>query len=121
MVAWFILALQLVHSVFSIEGWALGTMAGITAGIVAGYIKEVLDFSTPLLTMITVQIFQVFWFLFITIVISLKVGSFDHFASHFFSALPGTIILSVMSPGVFFLLDKIWSADQAGTQRGVSL
>lgn len=32
---WLIMILQLVHSAFSIEGWALGTLAGIIVMIAA--------------------------------------------------------------------------------------
>ena len=40
---WLIMILQFVHSAFSIEGWALGTLAGIIVMIAANYLKELLQ------------------------------------------------------------------------------
>ena len=63
MVPWLILGLQMIHSVFSIEGWALGTLAGLIVMMSANYLKEVLHLTTAFMTMITVQLFQVIWYL----------------------------------------------------------
>ncbi len=40
MVPWLILILQTVHSAFSVEGWALGTLAGLIVLVSANYLKE---------------------------------------------------------------------------------
>src|SRR6187402_3439661 len=42
LVPWLILGLQMVHSIFSIEGWALGTLAGLIVMMSANYLKEIL-------------------------------------------------------------------------------
>ena len=41
-----VLLLQYIHSLFSIEGWALGTVAGVLICMLCAYLKELLDFSS---------------------------------------------------------------------------
>src|SRR6478735_4625239 len=51
-VPWMIMGLQIVHSIFSVEGWALGTLAGLIVMMSANYLKEILHLSTAFMTMI---------------------------------------------------------------------
>jgi len=103
-----ILIIQLVHSVFTVEGWAYGTFVGVLVCLVINYAKEILDFSNPLSTMVIVQIFQLIWFILLTLLICLKVGSYDAFFPRFFSFIPGSIVLSLISPFFFKIFEKIW-------------
>src|SRR6476661_3718651 len=45
-VPWMILGLQVMHSAFSVEGWALGTLAGLIVMMSANYLKELLHLSS---------------------------------------------------------------------------
>lgn len=74
-----IFLLQYVHSVFSIEGWATGTLAGILVSLSVKYVKDMLNFSTAISTIVVVQIFQIAWFIIVAIILSLKLGDFSHF------------------------------------------
>jgi hypothetical protein len=76
-VPWMIMGLQVVHSIFSVEGWALGTLAGLIVMMSANYLKEVLHLSTAVMTMLTVQLFQIIWYLTVTVIICLKISNFD--------------------------------------------
>lgn len=106
-VPWMIMGLQMIHSVFSIEGWALGTLAGLIVMMSANYLKEVLHLTTALMTMITVQLFQIIWYVTVTLVICLKISNFDKFGMIMWSFIPGSILLSLISPILFWIMENI--------------
>ena len=116
-VPWMIMALQIIHSVFSIEGWALGTLAGLIVMLSANYLKEVLHLTTAIMTMITVQLFQVIWYLTVTLVICLKIANFEKFGMILWSFIPGSILLSLISPIIFWVLEQIWRVPAEGGPR----
>lgn len=120
-VPWMIMALQMIHSVFSIEGWALGTLAGLIVMMSANYLKEVLHLTTALMTMITVQLFQMIWYVTVTLVICLKISNFDKFGLIIWSFIPGSILLSLISPILFWILEQIWRVPSDGGPRGVEI
>ncbi len=120
-VPWLILGLQILHSVFSIEGWALGTLAGLIVMMSANYLKEVLHLTTAFMTMLTVQLFQVIWYLTVTIVICLKISDFDKFGMILWSFIPGSILLSLISPLLFWVLGMVWRVPSDGGTQGVEI
>ena len=121
LVPWMIMALQVVHSVFSVEGWALGTLAGLIVMISANYLKEVLHLTTAFMTMFTVQLFQMIWYFTVTIVICLKISNFDKFGIILWSFIPGSILLSIIAPFLFWLLEQVWKVPSEGGPRGVEI
>jgi len=121
LVPWMIMALQVVHSLFSVEGWALGTLAGLIVMISANYLKEVLHLTTAFMTMFTVQLFQMIWYFTVTIVICLKISNFDKFGIILWSFIPGSILLSFISPVLFWLLEQVWKVPSEGGPRGVEI
>ena len=114
-----ILITQFVHSIFSIEGWAIGTLTGVLVSLSVRYLKDLLDFSTAISTIIVVQIFQVAWFVMITFLLCIKLGEFSSFLNIFWQFIPESIVLSLISPLFFILLDKVWRVGD--TNRGVSI
>lgn len=118
---WFVVSLQLVHSAFSMEGWALGTLVGIFVSLIASYLKEVLQFSSAIATIITVQLFQIVWYLGTVSIICLKIGSFEKFGLLFGNAIPSTFLLSLISPLLFNLLDKVWAVENEVGRSGVEI
>ena len=120
-VPWLILGLQMIHSIFSIEGWALGTLAGLIVMMSANYLKEVLHLTTAFMTMLTVQLFQVIWYVTVTLVICLKISDFDKFGLILWSFIPGSILLSLISPVLFWMLGLIWRVPSGGGSRGVEI
>lgn len=121
LVPWLILGLQMIHSIFSIEGWALGTLAGLIVMFSANYLKEVLHLTTAFMTMLTVQLFQVIWYMTVTLVICLKISDFDKFGLILWSFIPGSILLSLISPVLFWMLGLIWRVPSEGGSRGVEI
>ena len=120
-VPWMIMGLQMVHSIFSIEGWALGTLAGLIVMISANYLKELLHLTTALMTMITVQLFQMIWYITVTLIICLKISNFEKFGMIIWSFIPGSILLSLISPILFWILEQIWRVPSDGGHRGVEI
>lgn len=120
-VPWMIMGLQVVHSIFSVEGWALGTLAGLIVMTSANYLKEILHLTTAIMTMITVQLFQAIWYLTVTVIICLKISNFDKFGLIIWSFIPGSILLSLISPVLFWILQQIWRVPSEGGPRGVEI
>lgn len=120
-VPWLILGVQLVHSVFSIEGWALGTFAGLIVMLSANYLKELLQLSSAFMTMIIVQLFQIIWFFTVTVIICLKISDFSKFGMIIWNFIPGSIFLSLISPLLFVILGMIWKVTSEGVARGVEI
>jgi hypothetical protein len=121
LVPWMIMGLQMIHSIFSVEGWALGTLAGLIVLVSANYLKELLHLTTSLMTMITVQLFQMIWYLTVTLIICLKISNFDKFGLIIWSFIPGSILLSLISPLLFWVLEQIWRVPSEGGPRGVEI
>lgn len=107
-----ILIIQYVHSAFSIEGWGAGTFTGIVVSISVRYVRDMLNFSSAIGTMVVVQIFQIIWFVFIATMLSMKQGDFSNFFSYIGSNIPESIFLSLISHHFFKLLDSFWVVDR---------
>lgn len=120
LVPWLLLALQLIHSAFSVEGWAIGTFAGIIILLSATYLKELLHLTTAFMTMITVQLFQLIWFVTVTCIVCLKISDFSKFGMVLWSFVPGSFVLSFISPLLFWSLEKIWRESSEST-HGVGI
>lgn len=110
-----ILIIQFFHSLFSIEGWASGTFTGILISISVRYVKDMLNFSTAISTIVVVQIFQIGWFLLVAILLSMKLGDFSNFISIFLKHIPESIALSLSSPIFFKVLDSFWKVNRRGS------
>jgi len=107
--ALFILLIQMFHSIFSIEGWAYGTFTGVIVCMVIGYVKDHLQFSSAIGTMILTQIFQVLWFVIISLLFYFQSKSLNFIELRFWHFIPESLLLSLFSPVLFTILDKFWS------------
>lgn len=112
--AWLILIVQYAHSIFSIEGWAIGAFAGVLISFSVRYLKDMLDFSTAISTIIVVQIFQIAWFIITSFLLSLKLGDFGSYFHLFWQDVPESFALSISAPLFFFVLDRFWKVDAKG-------
>jgi hypothetical protein len=115
----FILFTQFLHSLFSIEGWALGTFIGIMISGLVSYVKDKLEFGSFLTTIILVQLFQFVWFILASTLICLKIGDFSRYFDYIIEFFPETFLLSLFAPILFKLLARIWKLDS--NPEGVSL
>jgi len=112
-----ILILSYVHSFFSIEGWAMGTLAGVLVCAIISYLRELIHFSSFILTIFVTQIFQIVWILIVSFMVYIQGGEFPYLVAKFWRFIPESIALSLFSPFFFSVLDKIWKKSGEGILR----
>lgn len=110
-----ILCLQYTHSFFSIEGWEMGTISGVIICIIISYLKDLLHLSSSIITIFVTQMFQFVWFFIISALLYLKEESFSFILEKFWRFLPESIVLSLLAPFFFGVLDVIWRAEENRT------
>lgn len=103
--------IQYFHSFFSIEGWAMGTFAGVLICMLIGYLKDLIHFSTTGMTILVNQIFQTAWFIIVSGLLYIKTGSSEYILQKLWKFIPESLVLSLLSPLLFLLLDRIWKLD----------
>jgi len=113
-----ILLIQYTNSFFSIEGWEMGTVAGVMICIVISYLKDLLHLTSSVITIIVTQIFQSFWFLIVSSLIYLKTDDFSYIIQKFWRFLPESIVISLMAPFLFRIFDAIWKMDSDNSELG---
>ena len=109
-----IFIVEYVNSVFSIEGWAIGTLAGLIISIIVNYLKDLIQFTSAISIMLIVEIFQFILFFIVGAIFSLKMGSTDFFVNTFRYFLYESILLSLIAPIVFRILSTLWGSDKLG-------
>lgn len=103
-----ILYIQYIHSMFTIEGWEVGTIAGILTCILISYLRDFVHLTSVVLTILVTFLFQCFWFVLVTFIIALKSNDMFSVVQRFWIFLPEAIVLALFSPLLFNFLDKIW-------------
>jgi uncharacterized membrane protein YvlD (DUF360 family) len=106
-----IFVLQYTHSFFSIEGWEMGTIAGVIICIVIGYLKDLLHLSSSIITIFITQVFQFLWFVIVSVLLYLKEDNFSYIVEKFWRFLPESIAISLLAPFFFGILDVIWRTE----------
>ena len=104
-----ITCIQYLYSMFTVEGWEMGTIAGIIVYIIISYLRDLIDFTNLIVTIWITQVFQLLWFGIISGLFYFKLGNFDYIMFRFWRFLPESIFLSLISPFFFKFLDKIWN------------
>ena len=105
-----ILYVQYIHSFFTIEGWEVGTIAGVLTCVLISYLRDLVHLSSSVLTILVTFFFQAFWFILVSLLISLKSGDMLTIVQRFWIFVPEAIVLSLVSPLLFNFLDKIWGS-----------
>jgi hypothetical protein len=103
-----ILYVQYIHSFFTIEGWEVGTIAGILTCILISYLRDFVHLTSVVLTILMTFLFQSFWFIVVSFIIAIKTGDMYSIVQRFWVFLPEAIVLALFSPILFSFLDKIW-------------
>ncbi len=106
-----ILILQYTHSFFSIEGWEIGAVAGVMICFIISYLKDLLHLSSSVITIFVTQIFQTLWFIIVSSLIYLKTDDFTYITQKFWRFLPESIVISLLAPILFSILDAIWKTE----------
>ncbi len=109
-----ILSVQWFHSFFSVEGWEVGTIAGVFVAIIVSYVKDLLHFSSNAITILLTQIFQCVWLAIVMGLLALKGAESFYLIDKFWRFIPESLIVSILSPVFFSILDKIWASSERG-------
>lgn len=113
-----IFIMQYVHSFFSIEGWEMGTIAGIIVCITITYFKDVVHFSSYGTSVVVTQLFQTLWLVIVMFLFYFKGVSSSFLIEKLWRFIPESITVSLMAPLFFLLLDKIWDISPKPTLKG---
>jgi hypothetical protein len=105
---WILLILQIFHSAFSVEGWALATFAALVVCLLINYLKDLMQISSLVSTIIVVAIFQIVWFLVVASVIAAKNNDFSLILPRVMRIIPETIGISLFAPLFFKVLGRVW-------------
>ncbi|MBC7715203.1 MAG: hypothetical protein H7177_17795 [Rhizobacter sp.] len=109
-----ILFVQYFHGFFSVEGWEMGTVTGIVICVVVSYVREMIHFSSWGMTILITQVFQLLWFFVQSILIYIQLGSLDYIFEKGWRFLPQSVIIALLSPIFFYILNRIWNIDDRG-------
>lgn len=109
-----ILVIQYFHSFFSVEGWEVGTIAGVLICIVISYLRDLIHFNSAAMTITVTQIFQTIWFVIVSSLIYMQGGEMSYIWNKFWRFLPESIVISLLAPFFFSILDRIWRYDARG-------
>lgn len=114
-----ILIIQFFHSAFTIEGWGIGTLTGVLVAVSMRYLRDMLEFSSNISIIIVVQVFQLAWFVVTSILLCIKLNDFSHLLEMIWRYVPPSILLSLISPFFFKILDRFWMVGDRS--RGVAI
>lgn len=109
-----VLIVQYVHHIFSIEGWETGTVSGILVCLLISYLRDLIHFNSIAMTVFVTQVFQTIWFLIVSALIYLRMGSFEYIIDKFWRFIPESIMISILAPIIFALLDRLWRSSDEG-------
>lgn len=113
-IAVMIVFVQFFHSVFTIEGWEMGTIAGVLICVVISYLRDLLHFTSSIVTIFVTQMFQILWFVITSSLMYLKLDGMDFIFEKFWRFIPESIIISLLAPLFFAFFDKIWGVKDDG-------
>ncbi len=113
-----ILVVMLVHSLFTIESWAIGTATGIFVLIILSYVRGVLHLSAPLVTIVVTEFFLLLWNLISSILIYFRYNNLDIILQRLWVFIPASIILSLLAPLLFGQLTRIWQGRMVKNSAG---
>lgn len=103
-----ILIMQYIHSFFSIGGWEPGTIAGVLICVVISYLKNIIHFTSHVVTIVVTEVFQVLWFCIVAALFVMKGADVSIVGERLWRFVPESLLASLMAPLFFSFLDKIW-------------
>lgn len=109
-----ILIVQYVHSFFTVSGWEVGTIAGILICVLISYLRELLHFTSAIMTIFVTQLFQTVWFVLVSGLLLLREVEYSFIVEKFWRFLPESLIMSLLAPFIFALLDRVWRVSSNG-------
>ena len=92
----------------------MGTVTGIVICVVVSYVREMIHFSSWSMTILITQVFQLLWFFVQSILIYIQLGSLNYIFEKGWRFLPQSVIIALLSPIFFYILNRIWNIDDRG-------
>ncbi|MBT3235961.1 MAG: hypothetical protein HN353_08420 [Bdellovibrionales bacterium] len=114
-----VLAVQYIHSMFTIEGWGIGTIAGVIICMIISYLREIVHLSSWPLTILVTMLFQLVWFIISASMLLIKSVGYAYILDKFWHMLPEGLVISLMAPLFFILMDKIWQSNSSDSQGDI--
>ncbi|MCY4645057.1 MAG: hypothetical protein OXB88_10605 [Bacteriovoracales bacterium] len=114
----FILIVQLTHGIFSIESWSQGTLIGLLIYLGISYLKNIIDFSTTVSTMMITLLTALTWHFITSLFLYMNRGDFSFALNFLWESIPECLFISILSPALFNLLGRIWKMG-SGNRVGV--
>lgn len=115
-VAVLILIVQYFHSLFSIEGWAIGTIIGVVISRIIYFFREAVQFFSFPIVIVVVEASLILWFILSSLFIYFQRNSFGPILDKFWIFIPESILASIIAPLLFFVLERIWKQEEAQLQ-----
>ena len=112
-----IFIMHYIHSFFSIEGWEIGTISGVSICLIVSYLRHIVQLSSYMSTIIITQVFQILWQCIASALLYSKGVDTAFVISKFWRFIPESIVLSLAAPFLFPLLDKIWNSSDENLLR----
>lgn len=109
-----IMIVQIFHGFFSVEGWEMGTVTGIVICIVVSYVRDMIHFSSWLMTILITQIFQLLWFVVQSVLIYIQLGSLNYIFEKSWTFIPQSVVIALLSPFFFYILNRFWNDSPKG-------
>ncbi len=103
-----LLILCWVHSIFSVEGWAINCLIALVLMVILSVIKDLIQLSTYFSKVFFYFVGLFFWDLLRVIIISLKSNAFDGFLVLITDDLIANLILALITPFLLLPLTGIW-------------
>lgn len=106
-----VLIIESFHSIFTVEGWALGTITGCIVGNILILIRDTIQFSSFIATFLLVYAVQVLWSLISGTLLAIKLENWSIVESYLSFSLVQGIVLGLVALPFFKLLEKIWNKE----------
>lgn len=108
-----VLIVESFHSIFTVEGWALGTLTGCIVANILVLVKDTIQFSSFIATFFLVYAVQILSSVLTGIFLSLKFENWMVLKSYFQFSLVQGIVLGLFALPLFKVLEKIWDKEDS--------
>ena len=110
--------IMLIHSLFTVESWAIGTATGVFVLIGLSYVRGLLHPSAPLITILVTEFFLLLWNFISSILVYFRLNDMSIVVERFWTFLPASILISLFSPLLFGWMTRIWQGRMLKSSSG---
>ena len=106
----FVFLIMYLNSFFMVEGWEFATVTGIAVCFLISYLRSLVHLTSIGFIMGTFISLQVIWFFIESLLLYMKMDNWEYLGKKLLAFIPESIIVMIMSPLLFYLLEKIWQS-----------